>query len=236
MDVLCAVDACDLTIRAYTQGGSGLQGRQQGPPRLLPRDGLLANGGGVAGASHTHISPLLPPFTHPQLQPQLHNRHTNQQIYYDASPSFHSPIHNWTSNAQPIHILPLPLSSVYYRPLTPYTNQQSYYDPDGRFHPAPASDAVTPGKMALGNLGLELVAYIHDPATDTHAILARGRLSCVCIHCYVCVSLSLCVYRDKEEGSLPWTFCVHVRTQLISHTYTHTLLQCTHPQAVTPWS
>lgn len=28
--------------------------------------------------------------------------------------------------------------------------------------------------MNLGNLGLELVTYIHDPITDTHAILARG--------------------------------------------------------------
>lgn len=31
--------------------------------------------------------------------------------------------------------------------------------------------------MNLGNLGLELVTYIHDPVTDTHAILARGALS-----------------------------------------------------------
>ena len=49
---------------------------------------------------------------------------------------------------------------------------QAYYDPDGRFHNR--DDTVTPGIMALENLGLTMESYINDPLTDTHAILARG--------------------------------------------------------------
>ncbi len=90
------------------------------------------------------------------------------------TPRSHTHTHTTTIHT---HTLSLPPNSRLTPPTpTHHAGKQSYYDPDGRFHPAPAGEAVTPGKMALGNLGLELVAYIHDPATDTHAILARGAL------------------------------------------------------------
>jgi hypothetical protein len=99
-----------------------------------------------------------------------------------SSPSPHQQTHTHTLTPPRSYYDPDGRFPPSYLPTSPpsptlhNTPQQSYYDPDGRFHPAPASEAVTPGKMALGNLGLELVAYIHDAATDTHAILARGAL------------------------------------------------------------
>jgi hypothetical protein len=42
-----------------------------------------------------------------------------------------------------------------------------------RFHKV--DEAVTPGRMALDMLGLEMEGYIADRGTDTHALLARGR-------------------------------------------------------------
>lgn len=99
--------------------------------------------------------------------------HTPLSLNTPASPSLPTPIpSSHLRTNQQTH-------SKHHQPKT----QQSYYDPDGRFHPDVPSDAVTPGKMALGNLGLELVAYIHDPATDTHAILARGVWLCVYLFC-----------------------------------------------------
>jgi hypothetical protein len=63
-------------------------------------------------------------------------------------------------------------------------------------HSLKLDDLIAPGRQDLSYLGLQLVAYIYDEATETRVILCRGhdRLVSVTRHVYEHVHV-LAVYR-----------------------------------------